>query len=90
VAKLTAEGHRLNRIAEHHAQTFAQCCDRYILPFTTEPPEPPPPPPTTANSRRVVLSNAERAAIKASLDAAGRGEFATDAEVRAVWAKHGL
>jgi hypothetical protein len=38
----------------------------------------------------VVLSDDERAAITASKEAAGRGEFATDAEVRAIWAKHGL
>lgn len=38
----------------------------------------------------VVLSPAERAAIAASRAAAARGEFATDDQVRAVWAKHGL
>jgi hypothetical protein len=32
----------------------------------------------------------ERAAIGASKAAAARGEFATDEQVRAVWAKHGL
>ena len=38
----------------------------------------------------ITLSDDERAAIAASKDAAARGEFATDAEVRAAWAKHGL
>jgi predicted transcriptional regulator len=38
----------------------------------------------------VMLSAEERAAISASKAAAARGEFATDEEVRAVWAKHGL
>jgi hypothetical protein len=38
----------------------------------------------------VPLSPDERAAIAASKEAAARGEFATDAQVRAVWAKHGL
>ena len=38
----------------------------------------------------IVLSPEERAAILASQAAAARGEFATDDEVRAVWAKHGL
>lgn len=32
----------------------------------------------------------EQAAIAASKAAAARGEFATDEQVRAVWAKHGL
>ena len=36
------------------------------------------------------LSPEEAADIDASLEEAGRGEFATDEEVRAVWAKHGL
>ena len=36
------------------------------------------------------LSPAEHAAIAASKAAAERGEFATDEQVRAVWAKHGL
>jgi len=36
------------------------------------------------------LTDAERAAIAASKAAAARGEFATEEEVRAVWAKHGL
>jgi hypothetical protein len=38
----------------------------------------------------VALSPDERAAIATSKAAAGRGEFATDEQVRAVWAKHGL
>jgi hypothetical protein len=36
------------------------------------------------------LTPAERAAIAPSKAAAARGEFATDAQVRAVWAKRGL
>lgn len=42
------------------------------------------------NSPPVVLSPNEREAIARSKAAASRGEFATDDEVRAVWAKHGL
>lgn len=38
----------------------------------------------------VTLSADERAAITKSKAAAARGEFATDGDVRAVWAKHGL
>ncbi|MGH7117413.1 MAG: hypothetical protein ACREFP_00190 [Acetobacteraceae bacterium] len=38
----------------------------------------------------VELSTDERADIAASKAAAGRGEFATDDQVRATWAKHGL
>ncbi len=38
----------------------------------------------------VALSVDERKAIAASKEAAARGEFATDVEVRAVWSKHGL
>lgn len=38
----------------------------------------------------VILSRDEREAIARSKAAAGRGEFATDEQVRAVWAKHGL
>jgi hypothetical protein len=38
----------------------------------------------------VVLSADERAAIETSKAAAARGEFATDEQVRAMWAKHGL
>jgi hypothetical protein len=41
-------------------------------------------------SAPVLLSDDERSALAASKAAAARGEFATDAEVRAVWAKHGL
>jgi hypothetical protein len=37
-----------------------------------------------------VLSHEEREAIARSRAAADRGEFATDEQVRAVWAKHGL
>jgi hypothetical protein len=36
------------------------------------------------------LSPDERDAIDRSKAAAARGEFATDEQVRAVWAKHGL
>jgi hypothetical protein len=36
------------------------------------------------------LTPEEKADIDASLAEAGRGEFATDEEVRAMWAKHGL
>lgn len=38
----------------------------------------------------VVLSPEEREAIARSKVAASRSEFATDEQVRAVWAKHGL
>ena len=38
----------------------------------------------------VLLTPDERAAVAASKAAAARGEFATDEQVRAVWAKHGL
>jgi hypothetical protein len=38
----------------------------------------------------IALSADEREAIARSRAAAGRGEFATDEQVRAVWAKHGL
>ena len=38
----------------------------------------------------VPLTDDERKAIARSREAAARGEFATDDEVRAVWAKHGL
>jgi hypothetical protein len=38
----------------------------------------------------VPLTPEEQAAIAASKSAAARGEFATDEQVRAVWAKHGL
>ncbi len=38
----------------------------------------------------VELSEGERVAIAASKSAAAHGEFATDEQVRAAWAKHGL
>lgn len=38
----------------------------------------------------VQLSEDESAAIAASKSAAAHGEFATDEQVRAAWAKHGL
>lgn len=38
----------------------------------------------------VPLSAAERDAVERSKAAAARGEFATDAEVRALWDRHGL
>jgi hypothetical protein len=38
----------------------------------------------------VMLSVEERAAIAASKSAAARGEFASDEQVRAAWAKQGL
>jgi predicted transcriptional regulator len=38
----------------------------------------------------VALTAEERAAIAKSQAAAARGEFATDDEVRAAWAKHNL
>jgi hypothetical protein len=38
----------------------------------------------------VPLTPEEQAAIAASKAAAAHGEFATDEQVRAVWAKHGL
>jgi hypothetical protein len=38
----------------------------------------------------VPLTPEEQAAVAASRAAATRGEFATDEQVRAVWAKHGL
>ena len=38
----------------------------------------------------IALSADERIAIEHSLAQAARGEFATDAEVEAVWAKFGL
>jgi hypothetical protein len=44
-----------------------------------------------AGSEEVVsLSPEEQAAIDASKEAAARGEFATDEQVRSVWAKRGL
>jgi predicted transcriptional regulator len=41
------------------------------------------------NEPPVALTPEEQAAIAASKAAAARGEFATDEQVRAVWAKHG-
>jgi hypothetical protein len=38
----------------------------------------------------VQLSAAEEASFDESFAQAGRGEFATDEQVRAIWAKHGL
>jgi hypothetical protein len=38
----------------------------------------------------VALSADELAAVAASKSAAARGEFASDEQVRAAWAKHGL
>jgi len=38
----------------------------------------------------LALASAERAAIAASKEAAARGEFASEDQVRAVWAQHGL
>lgn len=36
------------------------------------------------------LTPEDDAALEESLVQAARGEFATDAEIRAIWAKHGL
>jgi len=52
---------------------------RAVLRLTGQDEEPP-----------AALSAEERAAIAASKAAAARGEFATEAELRAVWAKHGV
>ena len=38
----------------------------------------------------VLLTSAEQEAVNDSKAAAARGEFATDEQTRAVWAKHGL
>ncbi len=38
----------------------------------------------------IALTAEERAAIALSKEAAARGEYATDEQVRAAWAKHGL
>ena len=43
-----------------------------------------------ADAAPVSLTSEERAAIARSKAAAARGEFATEEQVRAVWAKHGL
>jgi hypothetical protein len=45
---------------------------------------------TGAEIEIVTLSPDERAATERSLAAAARGEFVSDADVAAVWAKHGL
>jgi len=45
---------------------------------------------TRDDAEPVALSPDERVAISRSKDAAARGEFATDEQVRATWAKHGL
>ena len=42
------------------------------------------------DSPPVPLTDQERAAIGRSRDAAARGEFASEDEVKAVWSKHGL
>lgn len=44
----------------------------------------------TPETTPYVLSPEEEADLDASLAEAERGEFATDEEVRALWAKHGL
>jgi hypothetical protein len=41
-------------------------------------------------SAAMALSSEERTTIAASKAAAARAEFATDEQVRSVWAKHGL
>ncbi len=43
-----------------------------------------------ARGEPVPLTAEERAAIARSKDAAARGEFASEEQVRAVWAKHDL
>ncbi|MET0969905.1 MAG: hypothetical protein ABWY18_11930 [Tardiphaga sp.] len=43
-----------------------------------------------SESAPIPLTIEERVALEASKAAAARGEFATDEQVRAVWAKHGL
>jgi hypothetical protein len=45
---------------------------------------------TGEETSTVQLSTQEREAIAKSKLAAARGEFASDDEVRAVWAKHGV
>jgi hypothetical protein len=45
---------------------------------------------TQDDAEPAVLSPDERAAISRSKDAAARGELASDEQVRATWAKHGL
>jgi hypothetical protein len=44
----------------------------------------------STDAESVPLSSEERDAITRSKAAADRGEFASDEQVRAVWAKHGL
>jgi len=39
---------------------------------------------------RIALTAEERAAIALSKEAVARGDFATEEQVRAMWAKHGL
>ena len=43
-----------------------------------------------AEEAPIVLTTEERAAIALSKEAAARGEFATDEEVHAIWAKYGF
>jgi len=43
-----------------------------------------------AEETPIMLSSGECASFAASKTAAAEGSFATDAQVRAVWAKHGL
>jgi hypothetical protein len=45
---------------------------------------------TDGEASPVPVTPAEEAAVAASKAAAARGEFATEDQVRAVWAKHGL
>jgi hypothetical protein len=45
---------------------------------------------TRDDAEPVALSPDERAAITRSKEGAARGEFASDEQVRATWAKHGL
>jgi hypothetical protein len=42
------------------------------------------------DAQPVPLSDDERAAIANSKAASARGEFASDEQVRSIWAKHGL
>ncbi len=45
---------------------------------------------TRDDAELVALTPEERAAISRSQEAAARGEFASDEQVRSTWAKHGL
>lgn len=45
---------------------------------------------TDDESPAVQLSPEEHKAVATSKDAAARGEFATEEQVRSVWSKHGL